>query len=198
MSDLEAAATTPPSRVFMLPSRELVLIRPIRPHDAGTLQAYLRRLTPESRRNRFLGALNELSPRELARFADMDRPGAVALLAFTGPDAVMIGEAIVVVIPGSTRGEIAISVMDPWQRRGLGLLLMQAIECRARAFGARHLFGEVLHANTAMKGLARRSGFSLRSPFTDARLIEIVKDLARTPPGPLCDEHLAALPSIAA
>ena len=198
MNGFEPAATTLPSRVYLLPSRELVLIRPIRPQDAGTLQAYLRRLTPESRRNRFLGALSELSPRELARFADMDRPGTVALLAFTGPDAVMIGEAIVVVIPGSTRGEIALSVMDPWQRRGLGLLLLQTIECRARTFGARHLFGEVLRTNTAMKGLARKAGFAITSPFTDARLVEIVKDLARTPPGPLCSERLDELPSIAA
>jgi GNAT superfamily N-acetyltransferase len=198
MNDFDHVETMPPSRAFMLPSRELVLVRPIRPQDAGTLQAYLRRLTPESRRNRFLGALSELSPRELARLADMDRPGAVALLAFTGPDAVMIGEAIAVIAPGSPRGEIALSVTDRWQRRGLGLLLMQAIECRARAFGARHLFGEVLRTNTAMKGLARKAGFSIASPFTDARLIEIVKDLSRTPPGPLCNEQLTVLPSIAA
>ena len=95
----------------------------------------------------------------------MDRPGAVALLAFTGPDAVMIGEAIAVIAAGSPRGEIALSVTDCWQRRGLGLLLMQAIECRARAFGARHLFrNEVLRTNTAMKGLARKAGFLDREP----------------------------------
>ena len=192
MNGFEPAARMPSSRAFLLPSGELVLLRPIRPQDAGTLQAYLRRLTPESRRNRFLGALSELSPRELARFADMDHPGAVALLAFAGPDAVMIGEAVVAVVPDSTRGEIALSVMDPWQRRGLGLLLMQAIECRARTFGVRHLFGEVLRTNTAMKGLARKAGFAITSPFTDARLVEIVKDLARTPPAPLCSEQLAA------
>ena len=198
MHDFERPDTMPPPRAFMLPSRELVLIRPIRPQDAGTLQAYLRRLAPESRRNRFLGALNELSPRELARFAGMDHQGAVALLAFTGPDEVMIGEAIAAITPGSTRGEIALSVLDPWQRRGLGLLLIQAIECRARAFGARHLFGEVLRTNTAMKGLARKACFAIASPFTDARLVEIVKDLSRTPPGPPCSEQLAAPPSIAA
>jgi acetyltransferase len=198
MSDFERVETMPASRVFMLPSRELVLIRPIRPQDAGTLQAYLRRLTPESRRNRFLGALNELSPRELARFADMDHPGAVALLAFSDPDTVMIGEAIAAIAPGGTRGEIALSVIDPWQRRGLGLLLMQAIECRARAFGARHLFGEVLRDNTAMKWLARKAGFAIASPFTDARLVEIVKDLSMTPPSSLCREQLAALTSVAA
>ena len=47
--------------------------------------------------------------------------------------------------------------------------------------GARVLFGDVLCTNTAMKNLARKSGYSMRSPFTDARLVEIVKDLS--PPG---------------
>jgi GNAT superfamily N-acetyltransferase len=188
------------SRSFVLLSGERILVRPIRPPDAGTLQDYLRRLTPESRHNRFLGALNELSPRELARLADMDRPDALALLAFTGEDRdpVMIGEAIVASDPGSTRGEIALSVLDHWQRRGLGLLLMRSIECRARAFGARHLFGAVLRTNTAMKGLARKAGFAITSPFTDARLVEIVKDLSRTAPASLCSEQRAELPSIAA
>jgi hypothetical protein len=49
-----------------------------------------------------------------------------------------------------------------------------------------------------MKGLARKAGFAIASPFTDARLVEIVKDLSRTPPGPLCNDQLAASPSIAA
>jgi GNAT superfamily N-acetyltransferase len=200
MNGFQPVEAMPRSRAFVLPSGEPVHVRPIRPQDAGLLQAYLRQLSPETRRNRFLGALSELAPRELERLANMDRPGEVALLAFTGTgrEAVMIGEALCVIAPDSARGEIALSVNDPWQRRGLGLLLMQAIECRARAFGARHLFGEVLRTNTAMKGLARKAGFSIVSPFTDARLIEIVKDLSLTAPGPLCAEQPVELPSIAA
>jgi hypothetical protein len=44
----------------------------------------------------------------------------------------------------------------------------------------------VLRTNTAMKELARKAGFSIVSPFTDARLIEIVKDLSLTPPSSRC------------
>ena len=64
--------------------------------------------------------------------------------------------------------------------------------------GARHLFGEVLRTNTAMRELARKAGFSIVSPFTDARLVEIVKDLSLTPAAPMCAEQFAALSSIAA
>jgi GNAT superfamily N-acetyltransferase len=188
------------ARVFRLADGGSMLVRPIRPHDGDLLQAYLRRLSPESRRNRFLGALSELSARELARLVTMDCTNACALLAFAGtaPDAAMIGEAIAAAAPDSGRGEIALSVMDQWQGRGVGALLMQNIECRARLRGARYLFGDVLRTNTAMKALARRAGFSVRSPFTDARLVEIVKDLALTPPSTLCRGEFGALPPIAA
>jgi GNAT superfamily N-acetyltransferase len=200
MSDVDFAALAAGTRVFLLPDGASVLVRSIRPQDAGLLQAYLRRLSAESRRSRFLGALNELSPRALARLVQMDCTGACALLAFagTGPDAAMIGEAMTVIAPDSRRGEIALSVLDAWQGRGVGTLLLQNIECRARRLGARHLFGDVLRTNAAMKGLARKAGFSVRSPFTDARLVEIVKDLSLAPASALCRDESAPAPSIAA
>jgi hypothetical protein len=49
----------------------------------------------------------------------------------------------------------------------------------------------VLRTNTAMKNFARKEGFALRSPFTDARLIEIGKDLSMTAPDLPCRERFA-------
>ena len=40
-----------------LPAEPWVTLRPITPDDAKVLQAYVRGLSPESRYNRFLGAL---------------------------------------------------------------------------------------------------------------------------------------------
>jgi hypothetical protein len=56
--------------------------------------------------------------------------------------------------------------------------MLRHLEARARRAGARYLFGDVLRTNTSMKSLARKSGFSIRSPFTDARLVEIIKELS--------------------
>ena len=72
MNGFKPAEMVPQSHVVTLPSGEPVHVRPIRPQDAGLLQAYLPRLSPETRRNRFLGALNELAPRELERLAHLD------------------------------------------------------------------------------------------------------------------------------
>ena len=201
MSDRNAAdITTTRPVIFRLPGGEAVAVRPIRRDDAGRLQAYLRGLSAQRRRNRFLGAVSELSPREIERLAGMDRPGELALVAFAdcGREPEMIAEAIHVLAPETGRCEFALSVADAWQRRGLGTLLLRLIECRARLVGARHLFGDVLRDNAAMKGLARKRSFLLRGPVADARLVEIVKDLTLPQSGAPCDERFAQLRPLAA
>ena len=188
----DVAWSTQP-HVFHLPDGERVTVRAIRPQDANQLQAYVRGLSDETRRSRFLGAVSELAPARLDRLTHMAGPGELALLAFVdiGGESPMIAEAILVTAPHSRRSEIALSVADAWQRRGLGTWLLRNLECRARMLGARYMFGDVLRTNTAMKCLACRAGFVIRSPFTDARLVEIVKDLSMPRSGLPCREQFA-------
>jgi len=186
--------------VFRLPGGESVMVRVISPQDADGLQAYMRNLSGLTRRNRFLGAVSELTPKELERLTHMGGPGELALIVFgrVGAETAMIAEAIQAIAPQSQRCEIALSVTDAWQRKGLGTLLLSHMECRARLLGARYLVGDVLRTNDAMKGLARKAGFAIRGPFKDARLIEIVKDLSSPPTGLPCREQFSAPQLIAA
>src|SRR5262249_6109072 len=167
-------------RVLRLPGGEPVMVRAISPQDADCLQAYVRSLSGPARRNRFLGAVSELAPTELDRLTRMDGPHELVFIAFTciGGEMAMIAEAVQVIAPENRRCEIALSVIDAWQRKGLGTLLLSHMESRARMLGVRHVIGEILRTNEAMKGLARKAGFSIRSSLTDTRLVEIVKDLS--------------------
>jgi hypothetical protein len=78
-----------------LPAVECLTLRPIIPDDSDVLQAYVRGLSPESRYNRFFGALQELPPAELERVTHLDRRYDLALVAETdvGAASVVIGEA---------------------------------------------------------------------------------------------------------
>jgi acetyltransferase len=190
MSEVRDPAWSVQAHMLHLPGGETIAVRPIRPQDTDRLQAYMRDLSVESRRNRFLGAVSELAPTQLDRLAHMCGPGELALLAFADAGSMyVVGEAVMVTAP-SGRSEIALSVADAWQGRGVGTLLMQNLECRARMLGACRMYGDVLRTNSAMKALARKAGFSIRGPFTDARLIEIVKDLISEAALP-CRDHIA-------
>jgi GNAT superfamily N-acetyltransferase len=176
-----------------LPDGERITIRVVRPQDAGALQTYFRGLSGESRYRRFLGALAELTAKQLARLSEMDGPDELALLAFVQvrDTSCLIGEAVLATVPGGARSEFALSVADAWQRKGVGAALLADLECRARMRGGHYLYGDVLRTNIAMKNLARKAGFALRSPFTDARLVEIGKDLSMTAPDLPCRERFA-------
>jgi GNAT superfamily N-acetyltransferase len=168
------------ARALHLPDGERVTLRPIGPRDASVLQAYVRGLSPESRYNRFFGALYELPPAELDRVIHLDRKYELALLAEARVDGapIAIGEARYALAADRLEGEFALSVADDWRGKGLGTLLMADIECRARSFGAGHLCGEVLRSNQPMKALARKNGFRMADVPRDGRLVRIVKDLA--------------------
>jgi len=163
-----------------LPAEPWVTLRPITPDDAKVLQAYVRGLSPESRYNRFLGALQELPPAELEHVTHLDRKYDLALLAEmkVGGASVVIGEARHAFAPDRLECEFALSVADGWRRSGIGTLLMAEMERRATNLGARRLVAETLRSNDAMKALAQKTGFSLADMPDDARLVRIVKDLA--------------------
>jgi GNAT superfamily N-acetyltransferase len=167
-------------RALRLPDGECVTFRPTGPRDAGVLQAYVRGLSPESRYNRFFGALYELPPGELDRVIHLDQKYELALLAEARVDGapIVIGEARYALALDRLEGEFALSVADDWRGKGLGTLLMADIECRARSLGVGHLCGDVLRSNQPMKALARKNGFLMADVPRDARLVRIVKDLS--------------------
>jgi acetyltransferase len=182
-----------------LPDGVRVTVRPACPWDAGRIQDYVRSLSLPSRYDRFLAPLNELSPAELARIVGSDRRhGTLIAETKIGGARIMVGEARYALGSDGKTGEIALSVADTWHGRGLGALLMDYLECGARNFGAATLVGDVLRSNTAMRKLARKTGFGTGVP-DDARLVRIVKDIsAARRVGTPCGRLMASGVSMAA
>jgi GNAT superfamily N-acetyltransferase len=182
------------NHTLRLPVGQRVSVRPLRSQDAEVLQAYVRGLSRESRRNRFLGAVNELAPAELERLTHLDCRSQLALIAGTDVDGapMIIGEARLAIALDLLRGEFALSVADAWQGHGLGALLLADLECRAKSLGVRWLVGDVLRSNEAMNGMARKAGFETTRLPGDARLVGVVKDISLAHAGPPCDEGAAS------
>ncbi|HML14753.1 MAG TPA: GNAT family N-acetyltransferase [Xanthobacteraceae bacterium] len=172
-------------------------IRAACPWDAARVQDYIRGLSLSSRYDRFLAPINELSPAELARIGGgNDRQATLIAETKVAGARIVIGEARYAV-DGSTC-EIALSVADGWRGRGLGMLLMEYLECRARSLGLTRLVGDVLRSNTAMRTLARKAGFDQSGVPMDARLVGIVKDISVARVATPCGRSMAAGLSLAA
>ncbi len=164
-----------------------VLVRPVLPQDADLQQAFVRRLSPLSRRRRFHGPLVELSPSSLRYMTEVDYQTHLALLAAVFVDGVerQVAEARWVQRSDEPEtADFALAVADDWQRSGLGTRLLRLLERSARESGVQRLFGDVLHSNQPMIECMQRAGARLRlDPLDSSALgVEIhVTDGAEAP-----------------
>ncbi|MDP2823486.1 MAG: GNAT family N-acetyltransferase [Sulfuritalea sp.] len=156
-----------------------VCIRPIRPDDAKIEADFVRHLSTESRYERFMVSMNELSPAKLKYLTNVDYEHHMALVATetgTGSE-VEVGVARYVVAPGTTRCEFAIAVDDAWQGSGLAGSLMAALIDDARTKGLTEMEGFVLSSNHKMLKFARQLGFSLEHDAEDWQTVHAMRKL---------------------
>jgi acetyltransferase len=149
-------------------------IRELRSGDAQDVQAFVRRLSPESRRRRFFAPISELMPNQLARVTRGAGPDDVNLGAFDGAGRI-VGLAQYVV-ERDTGAEFAVVVDDALQRSGLGERLVGLLIERAREGGVGALHGLVQNDNWPMLGLAAKLGFELLGD-PDPRLLRVERSL---------------------
>jgi RimJ/RimL family protein N-acetyltransferase len=146
-----------------------VLIRQVRRADAPLLADGFSRLSAQSRWMRFLTVKKELSPAELRFFTDVDHRDHEALGALAHADGRGVGIARYVRLAEDPRAaEIAITVVDDWQRRGLGTELLARLSDRAREEGVRRFTALIATENVAIAGLLKNASAELvrREPGT--------------------------------
>ena len=158
-----------------LPDGTTYLIRPIRPEDAQGLQTLMQGLSEETRYFRFISYARELTPRQLARYTQIDYHREMALVAQAGER--IVGVSRYMLNPDGKSCEFALVVADDWHGRGLGARLMNAICETARGQGLERIEGFVLGDNQRMLQLMTRLGFSYRRDPEDNALRIVEKRL---------------------
>src|ERR1700737_1096750 len=169
------------------------------PRDAGALQGYFRSLSVRSRYNRFLGAMSELPQTELDHFIHVgegDRFSVIAVMTIDDIETI-VGEARYAFGPCPGSFGFCRLIDDRWQGQGIGSALLRNLECRAAAFGAKHLFGDTLRSNDVMIGLARKSGFAFRPSPGDWKLVRFEKHIDLAPQEIPCASWRLAAESLA-
>lgn len=160
---------------WLSPQGERVTLRPIRAEDAALEQAFVRALSVESRRFRFMDGLRELTPRMLARFTQIDYDREMALIATVERDGVEmeVGVCRYITNPDGISCEYAIVLADDWQRRGLGRRMMAALIAIARDRGLHTMIGYVSGNNHGMLSLCRELGFTVADIGDDLLLRQV-------------------------
>ena len=117
---------------FSLRDGTPALIWPLLPTDAEMLRAGFRGLSPESRRRRFLTAVAELDDSMIRRLVDsVDGLHHIALVLTVLPPEGKegpVGVAHLLQYPDDpATADIAVTVIDDWQRHGVGTALVAAL-----------------------------------------------------------------------
>ena len=136
----------------------VVLIRQVQSGDAPLLADGFARLSAESRRLRFLMSKSSLTPEELCYFTEIDHHDHEALCALNPVDGRGLGVARYIRHAEDPVGaEVAVTVIDEWQCRGLGTELLNRLADRARQEGILHFTALVSSENAGVQGLLRES-----------------------------------------
>lgn len=121
-----------------LPDGTQVVFRPIVPQDKQHLVTVLRRMSAESRYLRFHHAKARLNRRELRYLTEIDYEDHFAWCAFivddSGTSAIGVARCIRVA-PLSDHVEAAIEIVDEYQSRGLGTILIDLLAQTALEHG---------------------------------------------------------------
>ena len=151
-------ADWPPHPVTLADGSEVILRR-VGPEDAPELESGFARLSEESRRLRFLSSKPTLTQSELEYLTDVDghRHEAIGAIDPEADQGVGIAR-FVRDAERPERAEVAVTVVDDWQHRGLGTALLEAVTQRAREEGVRTFVALVSADNASMHRLLERVG----------------------------------------
>ena len=145
-----------------------IAIRRVDGSDRDALVAGFERLSPTSRFQRFFTGVPYLSESMVARLTDVDQDRHVALGVFdpTRPsdvegssDGLGIGVGrYFVANDDPASADAALAVIDEYQGRGIGTLLLQALVITARQNGIETFTADVMTQNRGMTAVLSRLG----------------------------------------
>jgi GNAT superfamily N-acetyltransferase len=159
------------SAIETLRDGRMLQIRALRPEDREDFLAAVARVGARSRYLRFFSSKRDFTEREKAFFLNVDFDKHVALIALMDEVGrkVIVGGGRYIGID-ARKAEVAFVVIDHYQRRGIGSLLLRHLVIIARAAALDALVAEILPDNGPMLEVFERSGL----PVITTRDAEVV------------------------
>lgn len=185
----EPAVTPAEVATALLGDGSRVEIRPVTPDDKALLLEGFERLSTRARYLRFLAPADRLSPGQLAYLSEIDHHDHVAWGVLDGGQAAAVGRWVRLAEDPSA-ADVAVTVLDDFQRRGIGRMLLKVLAVSARARGIAVFHFDVLAENEAMLELLASIGASRTG---QNGVVHHVLDVSLVPPPDVADGDLLGL-----
>lgn len=191
----------PAESLLTLPENEPVVIRPLRPRDRTGYRLAFARTSRRTRIDRFFRSVDRLSDAQIRYFTEVDMDRHVALCAISRKTPVAAGIAVGRFIRNDenpSRAELAITVIDDYQSKGLGRALLSRLASMARDRGVDTLWAQALSENIRvldwMKRLGAQRRFLGESVRCELAVAELLEHLGSPnhPDESLLEKNLAA------
>jgi RimJ/RimL family protein N-acetyltransferase len=136
----------------------VVRFRHVRPEDEPLITGAIRTASRETLLHRFFSPIRSVSPEMLRRMLGFDRSSELCIVGVVEkPDSMrIVCGARYVRLPRPGAAEIALTVHDDFQRRGLGTFLLKLLTQLAVADGIRRFEADVMGSNEKMLGIFRK------------------------------------------
>lgn len=135
-------------------SRRGPVIRALEPEDVPLVEAMSAALSPRSLAQRFFVGTPEIPRALLRQLRSVDHQDQEAVIALIGRRAV--GLAQYVRVTGTDRADLAVLVVDAWQRHGIGRAMVVNLAELATSRGIAAFDADVLHDNEPARRAVER------------------------------------------
>jgi RimJ/RimL family protein N-acetyltransferase len=169
------------ARSVLLPDGAKVYLRPLRATDLTHAEEFFAQLSERSRYMRFMAPMPRLTDETLETLeaAMREARAAVVVAVFEHADRSeeLVGGGRIVPAGRPRVCEFALTIVDSWQGRGLGHVLINELVALARRLGYRRIEGHVLTINSGMLMVAQHARMKLRVNADDPSVITVYRTL---------------------
>jgi GNAT superfamily N-acetyltransferase len=160
---------------------EEVFVRPIRPDDEPMMREMFYKFSEQTKYLRYHAAVKAMPHNKMQVFCTIDYESEMALVGLSGPPGaeVVVGVARYMTDAEMQSAEVAFTVADAWQRKGLGSCLFERLVKIGREKGIRTFHAYVLVENSGMLKIFHRSGLVVETQ-TEGDVVRVTMKLPHT------------------
>ncbi len=152
------------------------VIRPIRPEDEPLIYEFFKLLSDDTIMFRFCQRLTDMPHERLVRYCQIDYDRELAFVAVIKDNSdreKIIADIRIIKMPDLETAELAITVADGWQGRGIGSMLMEYCIDIVVQIGLNLVWMEILKNNSRMLHLSKTYGF--KQVHDDEDMIKVMR-----------------------